>query len=158
VSLEAYAHQDLPFERLVEEINPQRDLSPTPLFQVKFSLQNVPAQETTFANLKAKLVEFHQGMYECDLVLNMFEGDHGLLGRLKYRTDLFNAEAMTRFLHQFEMVLHQIVARPSAQLDELEAVLTADDREEQNLRKQELRQVSLQMLEKVKNQARRHIH
>jgi hypothetical protein len=159
MSLEAYAHQDLPFERLVEELNPQRDLSPTPLFQVKFSLQNVPVQQTTFANLKVKPAKIYsERTPECHLILDMSESDHGLLGRLEYHTNLFSTESMTRFLHQFEMVLHQIVTRPSARLDELEAVLAAADREEQSIREQELRQVSLQMLGQVKSKARRRIH
>ncbi len=159
VSLEAYAHQDLPFERLVEELNPQRDLSPTPLFQVKISLQNVPVQQTTFANLKVKPARIYsERTPECHLILDMSECDHGLLGRLEYHTNLFSTESMTRFLHQFEVVLHQIVNRPSARLNEFEAILAVVDQEEQSLQKQGLRQVSLQMLEQVKSKARRHIH
>ena len=158
MSLEAYAHQDLPFERLVEELNPQRDLSRTPLFQVKFLLQDVPIQEPTFAKLIVKPVEFYRGTPEFDLILNMSESDHKLFGRLGYRTDLFNAESMTRFVGHFETVLYQIVAHPSVRLDELKAVLATADGEEQNTREQELRQVSLQKLGQVRSKPRRRVH
>jgi non-ribosomal peptide synthetase component F len=158
VSLEAYAHQDLPFERLIEELNPPRDLSRTPLFQVKFLLQNVPVQEPTLANLVVKPVEIYRGTPEFDLILNMSESDHKLFGRLGYRTDLFNAESMTRFLCHFEKVIRQIIALPNVRLDELRAGLAVADREERNTRQQELRQVSLQKLGQVRSKTRRRVH
>jgi amino acid adenylation domain-containing protein len=163
MSLEAYAHQDLPFERLVEALSPKRDLSHTPLFQVKLLLQNVPTQEPSLgqgqftslvqdlqATLTVKPVTFERGSSQFDLILKLSESDYGLFVWLEYRTDLFNADTMTRFLQQFEHVIRQVVALPDRQLDELEAVLAAADREEHAKQEQEFRQVSLQKLKRVR--------
>src|SRR5437667_1398754 len=150
VCLEAYAHQDLPFERLVKALNPDRDLSHTPLFQVKFVLQNVPAQESTVTTLTVRPIEFERGTSKFDLLLNLSESHDGLSLWLEYRTKLFNAETMTQFLQQFEHVMRQIVALPEARLDELKAVLAAADKREGTSRGLELQQVSLQKLERVR--------
>jgi hypothetical protein len=149
VCLEAYAHQDLPFERLVKAL-PERDLSHTPLFQVKFVLQNVPVQESTVTTLTVRPIEFERGTSKFDLLLNLSESHDGLSLWLEYRTELFNAETMIQFLQQFERVIRQIVALPETRLDELKAVLAAADKKEGTKREQELQQVSLQKLERVR--------
>jgi non-ribosomal peptide synthetase component F len=152
VCLEAYAHQDLPFERLVKALNPERDLSHTPLFQVKFVLQNVPAQESTVTALTVKPLELKRGTSKFDLLLNLSESHDGLSLWLEYRTALFNAETMTRFLQQFEHVIRQIVALPEARLDKLTAAQATADQKEGMQREQELQQVSLQKLKRVRRQ------
>jgi non-ribosomal peptide synthetase component F len=157
VSLEAYAHQDLPFDRLVKALNPERDLSHTPLFQVKFIFQNASEQELPvgqahrlWETLKVEPLEFEPGTSQLDLLLNMSESDDGLSLWLEYPTDLFNAETMTLFLQQFERVIRQVVALPESRLESIQQALAAVDREERARREQELQQVSLQKLGKLR--------
>jgi natural product biosynthesis luciferase-like monooxygenase protein/amino acid adenylation domain-containing protein len=159
VSLEAYAHQDLPFDRLVKALNPERNLSHTPLFQVKFIFQNaavrqLPTEQTARPQetLKMEPLEFDPGTSQLDLLLNMSESDDGLSLWLEYPTDLFNAETMTRFLQQFEQIIRQIVTLPESRLESIQQAFATAEREEHARREQELQQVSLQKL----GQLRRH--
>ena len=126
VALGAYAHQDLPFEKLVEELQPQRDLSRNPLFQVLFVLQNVPAEELQLANLKLTPVEVNRRA-PFDLLLDMREHDGCLGGELRYSTDLFARESVERMVQHFETLLGAIIDNPESRLSEL-SVLTVEER------------------------------
>src|SRR5207253_10285153 len=84
VALSAYAHQDLPFETLVEELRPERSLSHNPLFQVLFALQNTPALDQEIPGLKLQAMVAKGGTAKCDLALFMAGGPQALLGRLEY--------------------------------------------------------------------------
>ncbi|BCL83213.1 non-ribosomal peptide synthetase [Ktedonobacteria bacterium brp13] len=150
VALKAYTHQDLPFDRLVDALNPERDLSRTPLFQAKFVLQNVPKQAFSLSDMKMELVEFERGSSKFDLLLDMTESGHELLGWLEYRTDLFKAETIALFLQHFETIIHQVVDLPERRLDELENTLAEADGDARNIREQELRQVGLQKLKQMR--------
>src|SRR5262249_41386465 len=90
-ALGAYAHQDLPFEMLVQTLRPERDLSHSPLFQVMFILQNAPLKVPKIAGLTSgPLVELaDNGTSKFDLTLTMMEGIEGLTGTVEYNTDLF---------------------------------------------------------------------
>jgi len=120
VSLEAYAHQDLPFDKLVEVMQPRRNLNHTPLFQVVFTLQNAPAPPFELPDLTITQLEVDYGAAKFDLVLNMWEQEHGLTGSLEYNTDLFEAETIIRMVRHFEVLLESIVAHPETHLDALE--------------------------------------
>jgi amino acid adenylation domain-containing protein len=108
VSLGAYAHQDLPFEKIVEELHPQRDLSHTPVFQVMFSLQNTPADVPPLPELSIKAMEVDSGSSKFDLTLDLQEADRGLLGWFEYSTDLFSAEYIARMTGHFVTLLEAI--------------------------------------------------
>jgi len=101
-ALGAYAHQDIPFEKLVEELRPERSLSHNPLFQVMFSLQNVPRQAFELAGLKLKLIDPGRTAAKFDLSMFLAEGPEGIQGRLEYNTDLFDASTIERMLGHFE--------------------------------------------------------
>ena len=88
MALGAYAHQDLPFEKLVEELQPERSLSHSPLFQVMFVLQNAPSTSLTFEGLSASPVRIEAETAKFDLTLSMSEEAEGLKGALEYSTDL----------------------------------------------------------------------
>src|SRR5207245_1139841 len=88
-TLGAYAHQDLPFERLVEVLQPERDLRYTPLFQVMFALQNTPMPALDLAGLTISPVPISSQTAKFDLTLTMLETDQGLSGWFEYNTDLF---------------------------------------------------------------------
>src|SRR5262249_32280268 len=108
-TLEAFAHQDLPFDRLVEALNPARDLSQTPLFQVKFVLQSAPTQFNALSDVSIQPVEVERGTSKFDLLLNISENSQNLFGWLEYSTDIFEAERIKLFIKQFEVILEKVL-------------------------------------------------
>ena len=120
VTLAAYAHQDLPFEQLVEELQPARSLSYTPLFQVIFALQNaavMPSVELSGLSVTPLAVE--TGTAKFDLTVSMENTAQGLIGVLEYNTDLFDAATIARMAGHFQTLLEGIVANPSQRLADL---------------------------------------
>jgi amino acid adenylation domain-containing protein len=108
VALEGYAHQDVPFEKLVEELQPKRDLSRTALFQVLFVLQNAPVGEAKLGGLRLEEVEFDRKVAKFDLTVTMGETEEGLGGVVEYNTDLFEAGTMARLVGHWERLLEGI--------------------------------------------------
>ena len=127
VALGAYAHQDLPFEKLVEELQPERSLSHTPLFQVLFVLRNTPRPAMKLEGLTLSLLESDIGAAKFDLNLFMVEEAEGLKGSLEYNTDLFDASTIKRMLGHFQVLLEGIVADPEQRLSAL-PLLTEPER------------------------------
>ncbi|MFE1744007.1 amino acid adenylation domain-containing protein [Coleofasciculus sp. H7-2] len=127
VALQAYAHQDLPFEKLVEELQPSRDRSYTPLFQVMFALHTAPKTALQLPGLSLSLVEVETGTAKFDLTLEITDTEQGLTGSLEYNTDLFDAATITRMLGHFQTLLEGIVANPDRRLSDL-PLLTAAER------------------------------
>src|SRR5262249_17308463 len=109
VALDPYEHQDLPFEKLVEELKPERSLSYSPLFQVMFVLQNAPERALSFEGLSVSRVRTGSETAKFDLTLSVHETAQGLTGSLQFNTDLFEAATVTRLLKHFETLLHGIV-------------------------------------------------
>src|SRR5437667_7864232 len=105
VALEAYAHQDIPFEKLVEELQPKRDLSRTALFQVMFVLQNMPMAEMKLGGLTLSEVEIDRQVAKFDLTVTMWETEEGLAGVVEYSTDLFEAGTMARLVGHWVRLL-----------------------------------------------------
>ncbi len=108
-TLGAFAHQDLPFEMLVEELHPQRNRSHTPLFQVIFDLNNAATRTPGLPNLKTEIIQVETGAAHADLVLNIIENGDSLQGKLRYNTDIFRADAIERMLEHYQVLLEGIV-------------------------------------------------
>src|SRR5215213_7250140 len=123
--LGAYAHQEVPFEKLVEELQPERSLSHSPVFQVIFALQNVPAETLELPGLKLSTIEGESGTAKFDLILHMSESDAAVEGTLGYSTDLFDAATVRRMLAHYANLLESIVGNPDARVSDLR--LLADD-------------------------------
>ena len=118
-ALGAYAHQDLPFEKVLEELKPQRNLSYTPLFQVGFVLQNAPVHIPPLPGLTPKLLlDRHNGTAKFDLTLGLTEMPEGLVGILEYNTDLFDRDTIERMAAQFHRLLEEVVRDPSRTISE----------------------------------------
>lgn len=132
MTLEAYAHQDLPFEKLVEELRPERSLSANPLFQVLFALQNAPAHSLALPDVVVRPVETEHHSSILDLTLNLAEGPNGLYGGIEYDRDLFHAETIERFSGHYQQLLAAMVAFPSQRLSTL-PLLTEAERVQQYL-------------------------
>jgi len=116
VALGAYAHQDLPFEKLVEELQPKRDLSHMPLFQVMFALQSAPTPALDFIGLNLKFSEVENKTAKFDLTLSMENTEQGLKGAFEYNTDLFNSDTINRMLAHFQTLLEGIVTNPEQRI------------------------------------------
>ena len=119
VTLGAYDHQDLPLEKLIEELNPERDLSRSPLFQVMFAFQNTPSQPWELPGLTITPLEVHSGTSKFDLTLDLKETSEGIKGGIEYNTDLFDTTTITRMLGHFQTLLESIVANPDQPLWDL---------------------------------------
>ena len=119
VTLGAYAHQDLPFEMLVDELQPERNLSHSPLFQVMFVLQNMPMQPLTLPGLTLTPLNTDSGTAKFDLTLFMVETDRGLRGTVEYNTGLFDATTISRMMGHFQTLLKSIVADPEQRICDL---------------------------------------
>ncbi|HEY9748823.1 MAG TPA: condensation domain-containing protein, partial [Allocoleopsis sp.] len=142
VTLDAYTHQDLPFDHLVEALNPPRDLSRTPLFQVKFVLQNAPMPSLSLADLNLEVLEVDRGTAKFDLLINLADTPEGIQGSLYYSTDLFEAASMTRLWERFEFALQYLVTQPESHLSDLAIALTEADRaQHRRSQQQKLRQM-----------------
>jgi non-ribosomal peptide synthetase component F len=119
VAMDAYAHQDLPFEMLVEALQPERDLSHSPLFQVAFVLQNTPKSEIGMTGLTVTDLPLENTTAKFDLTLAMVNTDDGLKGVWEYNTDLFESSTIERLAGHFANLLAGIVANPQAQISQL---------------------------------------
>jgi hypothetical protein len=119
VTLGAYAHQDLPFEKLIEELQPVRDLSRPPLFQVMLVLQNTPHQALQLPGLKLELMDIESHTAKMDLTIMLTETERGLTGWLEYNTDLFDAAMAQTMVENLETLLRGVVHNPDQKLSEL---------------------------------------
>ncbi|HEY0605954.1 MAG TPA: amino acid adenylation domain-containing protein, partial [Herpetosiphonaceae bacterium] len=129
VCLGAYAHQDLPFEQVVEDLHPSRDLSRQPLFQVLFELQNAPMADIELPDLKVRPLVVEQATAKFDLSLTLAETEEGLVGVLAYATDLFAATTIERIAGHFQTLLEGIAANPEQPLTTL-PILTVPEWQE----------------------------
>ena len=127
VCLEAYANPDVPFERLVQELRPQRSLSHNSLFQATFALQHAPTCPIKLAGVTARDLDLGSGIANFDLHLFMIEDETTLNGWLVYNTDLFNADTIIRMTGHFQGLLEAVVSNPDQRLSEL-PMLTATER------------------------------
>ncbi|HEV2846896.1 MAG TPA: condensation domain-containing protein, partial [Thermoanaerobaculia bacterium] len=127
--LGAFAHQDLPFEKLVAEIQPERDLSRSPLFQVVFQLQNAPMAAAELPGLALRPMEAREQTAKFDLVLNLVQAGEAFGGRLDYNSGLFERATAERIVRHFGTFLSGAAAEPSRLLSEL-PLLSQEEREQ----------------------------
>jgi amino acid adenylation domain-containing protein len=117
--LGAYAHQDVPFEMLVQHVAPERTLDRNPLFQVSFALQNMPRHELAIGTVATRLEPVHTETSKFDLTLSMSEHDAGIDASFEYATDLFDRATIERMAGHFGNLVDAILANPQAKLPAL---------------------------------------
>jgi amino acid adenylation domain-containing protein len=122
-ALDAYAHQDVPFERLVEELVPERDPAHSPLFQVLFTVQNAPLGELEVPGLSLTPLSLDSGIAKFDLTLSLGEDSSGFPGTLEHNTDLFDATTAERLGARFLTLLEGAVAAPGRVVTDLPLLL-----------------------------------
>ncbi|MBC7541698.1 MAG: amino acid adenylation domain-containing protein, partial [Candidatus Sericytochromatia bacterium] len=125
-SLEAFAHQDLPFEMLVQEVQPERSLSHPPIAQAMFTLQESAERRLQLGDLQLDVVPAAQRTAKFDLTLSVITGEAGLETEWEYNTDLFDGETVDRWMGHFQTLLAAIVAAPETAVDRLD-ILTATE-------------------------------
>ncbi|HEY7414193.1 MAG TPA: amino acid adenylation domain-containing protein, partial [Ktedonobacteraceae bacterium] len=128
ICLEAYANQDIPFERLVEVLQPERDMSSTPLIQVLFAFRNTDRSQLTLPGLNMRAQVQGNGTAKFDLMLEIQESEQGYTGVLEYSTDLFVEETIARLSKQYVLLISAGLANPETRLADL-PLLTAEEQQ-----------------------------
>ncbi|MFP2902325.1 amino acid adenylation domain-containing protein, partial [Corallococcus sp. 4LFB] len=124
--LEAYEHQEVPFEKLVEALHPERSLSHTPLFQTMLALQNTPEGEARLPGLTMKPLELELRTSKFDVSVYFTETPQGLNGSVEYSTDLFEAQTVRRMVEHLRMLLEGVVAKPEESVGRLPLLTPAE--------------------------------
>ncbi|HZO74968.1 MAG TPA: amino acid adenylation domain-containing protein, partial [Ktedonobacteraceae bacterium] len=128
VALEAYAHQDIPFEKIVEELAPQRDLSRSPFFQVMFVLQNAPQPPLALKGFTIENVSVPIQIAKFDLTLYIIENEQGLQAHFEYNTDLFEETTIARMAVHFQRVLQAVLSNLDCTIGDV-PLLTSQERQ-----------------------------
>ncbi|WDQ32174.1 amino acid adenylation domain-containing protein [Paenibacillus marchantiae] len=118
ISLGAYANQDIPFDKVVEEIQPNRDLSHSPMFRVMFALQNLPLSDLELTNINLSPITVDNGTSKFDITLSITECPDGLIGEWEYSTELFKPDTIERMASQFEFLIGEILENPNQKISE----------------------------------------
>ena len=128
--LGGYAHQELPFERLVEELHPERDLSRSPFFQVSFVFQNIPMPDLDLTGLQVSPMTLDSATARFDLELQVFDRPEGLSGWFEYNADLFDGVTVERLSRSLRLLTEQIAETPDSRLSQL---ILLDEQEQRPL-------------------------
>ncbi|HEY8099335.1 MAG TPA: amino acid adenylation domain-containing protein [Burkholderiaceae bacterium] len=132
-ALAAFAHQDIPFEQLVEALQPRRSMSHAPLFQAMFSLQNNTAESCVLEGLELQILDIDLPIAKFDLTLDMEEQGDQLHGSFEYSTDLFDATTIERMTQHFMQVLEAVVNDPSGSIGELSTFILNPSETDDNI-------------------------
>lgn len=128
--LEAFAHQEVPFEKIVERVETERDLSRNPVFQILFTLHNTPAISNLKLGeleLKSEASEFKRALY--DLSFYLTEGPEGMRISIVYKTDLFDAATIERMGMHFQTLLESVVAEPDLPVGQLSIISSSEQQQ-----------------------------
>ena len=153
MALGAYANQDVPFEKIVEELQPGRTLSHNPLFQVWFALQNAPSESSEWQGLEVRSGNVESVTTRHDLQLTLWEAAKRIEGTFTYSTDLFDADTIACIGQQFTNLLEMVVADPGFRRSVLRTRLDEVGREFRQRVAKRLEEVSHQKLRSVKRRS-----
>jgi acyl carrier protein len=152
VALEAYAHQDVPFEKLVEELQPERNPSYHPLVQVLFVQQNTPRNTLPMPGVEMTpfVLDVHSRF---DMAVFLSQADEGLSGYWLYNPDIFEAGTVSRMAGLFQLILETVTANPAANISHLMQLLAYSDQQQRQAQNKEFQELSLQKLKSVRRRA-----
>ena len=125
-AFEAYAHQDLPFDSVVESLHPERNLSYPPIVQVTFQVRNYPLEDSRLDGLQVEEIDFDPGVAQFDLSLEVTEKSRSLFCKLIYNRDLFERETIVRMAAHFQTLLDSIANEPDAHISRLPMLTSAE--------------------------------
>jgi len=150
VTLDAYANQEVPFEKLVERLKPLRVEGRTPIFQAKIVLQNAPSSALGLPGLKLELMGTDTGETKDDLLLSVTPETRGLRAQMTFNLSLYSSSWATRFLEQLEMILAEVALNPDVRMKELTRLLADSDSRLQALKEQQLGQARQESFKKIR--------
>ena len=122
----AYAHQDLPFEMLVEKLDPERDMSQSPLFQTMLVFNNAPVDKLELPDVQLELIEFENKTSKFDLIFNFMEDNGGLEGKVEFNTDLFKPETIRAMINHFTRVVEAMSSWPDRAVGDITLLNSAE--------------------------------
>lgn len=128
-TLDAYSHQDLPFAKLVEELQPERDLSRNPLFQVAFQLMNIPGQDQAALETGDSAPRVHRAGAMFDLTFAVWECGSTLSGEIEYNSDLFDSLTIERIAANYQTLIAGILTNPAHRIGDLPLITKAERRQ-----------------------------
>jgi len=144
--LDAHAHQDLPFEKLVEGLRVERDASRHPLFQVMFNLQTVPVEGLSLPELSFSRIEADSGTVKFDLTIFLLKSAQGLNGFFVYNRALFDPSTITRLIEDYEIVLESVASQPDKKLSELRGMVAQERARRQAVKLGEMKKTNRERL------------
>jgi amino acid adenylation domain-containing protein len=150
VALRAFAHQDMPFDQLVDALKIERTLQRAPLYQLKLIFQNAPTTAVELPGLVLTPLDVDGGTAQLDFTLALWETAEGLRGWYNYSTELFEAATIRRMLADFERVVTHLAEHPDARLGELKALIEETRRREQSMDASKLAQSNFQKFKSIK--------
>ncbi|NEP45605.1 MAG: non-ribosomal peptide synthetase, partial [Okeania sp. SIO2H7] len=150
VAIAGYAHQDLPFEKLLQELKLERSLSHNQLFQVWFVLHNLPVSSLEMAGLTLTPLKFDSGFVRHDLRLAFWETSTGFAGSFEYKTDLFEAATINRMVEHLRLIFTKFCENVELKLSEVVEIIEEDKKQERLLKERELEKSKLQKLRTIK--------
>lgn len=153
VTLGAYAHRDLPFEKLVQALEPERTLHRTLLFQAGFNFRGAPRESAALPHLSLDYMQVYSGKTQFELNMHVVEGERTLEGSLEYKTDLLTGHTAGRMLADFDTFLRVVAARPEMRLSELDKILDESDAHERAARDRELEELRAQKFKQARRRA-----
>jgi len=152
-TLSAYAHQDIPFERVIAELSPTRSLSNSPFVQIMIGLQNFQQSTAELKGLELSPIHVADPVARCDLYLSLVEAEQTLSASIAYDVELFNAVTIARMLRQLEAILRRITTNPDVSLHALIAMLDEEDRQQRINKEKEFQDASRQRLKLARRKA-----
>ena len=150
VTLGAYAYQDLPYEKLVEALQPERKSGQLSLYHTWFVLQNAPMPPLELPGLKMNLVDIDTSTVRHDLLLNIWESSEGFNCTFEYKTDLFDKSIISRFVQSFQTLLRQVLDNPNIKLNDLATLISETDKQQQLIQAEDIQATGIQKLKIIK--------
>jgi non-ribosomal peptide synthetase component F len=153
VTLDAYTHQDVPFDKIVEELRPDRAAAHSPLFQVNFSLDNTRHETIELPGLTFTPFPVGYESTRFSLLMALDDTDEGLAATLQYDQRLFDAETIARLAEHYQLLLDHVVSQPETRLSEIANMFAHADRQREEARREEFKSARRRRLRDVKSKA-----
>lgn len=153
VTLDAYTHQDVPFDKLVEELRPDRAAVDNPLFQVNFSLDNTRHETIELPGLTISSFPIGHESTRFSIIMALADGDEGIAGSLDYDARLFDADTIARLAEHYTSLLHHVPSQPEVRLSELANMFAQADRQREETRREEFKTARRRRLRDMKSKA-----